>query len=90
MTGIYLSGTGNTEHCEKKFLQEVDPNARILPMEDPGARDALSDDREIVLGYPTQVSNLPRRVRDFLEENADRWNGKTVFSSSRWVRSRAM
>lgn len=79
MTGIYLSGTGNTEHCIKKFLHLMDPAARVVRMEDSAAREALAGDREIVLGYPTQFSNAPRMVRDFITENADLFDGKIVF-----------
>jgi multimeric flavodoxin WrbA len=33
----------------------------------------------IILGYPTQFSNAPFMVRDFIESNTSLWNGKKVF-----------
>ena len=33
----------------------------------------------IVLGYPTQFSNAPVIVRDFIHSNAYLWKGKKVF-----------
>lgn len=41
MTGIYLSGTGNTEHCIKKLLFLLDKTAQAVPMEQKDAGHLL-------------------------------------------------
>ena len=33
----------------------------------------------IILGYPTQFSNAPFMVRDFIKRNAFLWKGRKVF-----------
>ena len=82
MLGVYLSGTGNTEHCIKKLIYLLDKNAVTYPL-------TLNNELEIVkeiknsqvvfLGYPTQFSNVPYMVRDFIKRNKDIWKDKKVF-----------
>ena len=79
MTGIYLSGTGNTKHCIEKFLSGADAAAECIPIEDSKAVTAISENDEIVLAYPTQFSNVPFMVRDFVRKNKELWRGKKVF-----------
>jgi flavodoxin len=79
MIGIYLSGTGNTKHCVEKLLHLVDPTVECIPLENPGIIQVLENHDTIVLGYPTQYSNAPFMVRDFIKSNATLWNGKKVF-----------
>ena len=79
MIGIYLSGTGNTKHCVEKLLNLLDPDAVSLPLENPGSAKMIEAEDTIILGYPTQFSNAPFMVRDFIEKNAGLWQGRKVF-----------
>lgn len=78
MVGIYLSGTGNTKHCIEKLLSMLDENAKAIPIEDENARQAIEQSDMIILAYPTQFSNAPFMVRDFIRENDTLWRGKRV------------
>ena len=73
MVGIYLSGTGNTKHCITKLLSILDENARVIPIESKESVQAIKDSDEICLAYPTQFSNMPYMVRDFINKNHDIW-----------------
>lgn len=79
MTGIYLSGTGNTKHCLEFLLSLASPEAALIPIEDPNAVSLIRETDEIYLAYPTQFSNMPFMVRDFINKNSDIWSGKKVF-----------
>lgn len=79
MTGVYLSGTGNTKHCSEKFLAGLDEAAGCIPIEGKEAVEAIHNSEEIVLAYPTQFSNVPYMVKDFAKRNAELWKGKRVF-----------
>ena len=79
MTGIYLSGTGNTKHCLTRLLSGIDLEARVIPVESAEAVSAIRDDDEIYLACPTQFSNMPYMIRDFITTNKDLWAGKKVF-----------
>ena len=79
MVGIYLSGTGNTKHCLGKLLSEIDPAAGLVAIESEEAEAVLIANDEIYLAYPTQFSNMPYMVRDFINRNKDLWKGKKVF-----------
>ena len=37
------------------------------------------EDDELILAYPTQFSNIPYLVRDFINKRADIWQGKKIF-----------
>lgn len=78
MIGIYLSGTGNTKHCMEKLVRLLDETARAIPIEDKNAVDLLSKHNFIVLGYPTQFSNCPVMVRDFIKNHSHIWKNKKV------------
>ncbi len=78
MLGIYLSGTGNTKHCMEKLISAVDPNAEILPIEDKSVIGAIKRNDIIYIGYPTQFSNAPYMVRDFIQKNSHLWKNKSV------------
>ena len=77
MTGIYFSGTGNTKFCVTRFLEKC--GGKAYSIEDKEAVSALSEDNDIVLGYPVYYSNMPMIVRDFIGQNAELWRGKNVF-----------
>ncbi len=78
MIGVYLSGTGNTKHCIDKFISLIDPSASTVSIEDKDVVSKIMENDEIVLAYPTQFSNMPFMVRDFINKNADIWSGKKV------------
>ena len=79
MIGIYLSGTGNTKHCVEKLVYLVDDMAKCVPLEHPQILHRLEKQDRIFLGYPTQFSNAPFMVRDFIIRNGPIWKGKEVF-----------
>lgn len=78
MIGLYLSGTGNTEHCVKLLLSLLDPEARAVPIEQDDAAEWPAGHDFIVLGHSTQYSNCPKMMRDFIVGHADLWRGKRV------------
>ena len=69
MIGIYLSGTGNTKHCLEKLLSIIDKDAKMIQIEDPGSVEGLKANDEVILAYPTQFSNVPFMVKDFINKN---------------------
>lgn len=79
MTGIYLSGTGNTKHCVEKLVKLLDASAQSFPLEHREIVEILTRHDIIILGYPTQFSNAPFMVRDFIKSNSSLWKGKKVF-----------
>ena len=79
MIGIYFSGTGNTKHCVEKLVHILDATAKTVPLEDPQITNILEQQDEIILGYPTQFSNAPFMVRDFIKRNSQLWREKKVF-----------
>lgn len=79
MVGIYLSGTGNTKHCVEKLTALLDESAKTLPIEAANAARVVKENDFIILGYPTQFSNIPMMVRDFIKDNAAVFSGKRVF-----------
>lgn len=78
MIGIYLSGTGNTRHCIEKLTGLLDSSARTLPLECEDVVEEIKNSNTIILGYPTQYSNAPYMVRDFINRNRSLWNGKKI------------
>ena len=82
MIGIYLSGTGNTEHCVKKLLSIIEPEAESYPLESEEALSKIKENDTIILGYPTMYSNIPYMVRDFIMNNPSIWKNKKVLCLS--------
>lgn len=82
MIGIYLSGTGNTRHCVEKLTGLLDSSAESMPLESRGTVEAIRNNDTIILGYPTQFSNAPYMVRDFIHRNAGLWKGKKLLCVS--------
>lgn len=78
MNAVYLSGTGNTKHVTELLFKEIGANGTLVPIESSGVDEALEDD-ELILAYPTQFSNIPYLVRDFINKHADIWQGKKIF-----------
>lgn len=79
MIGIYFSGTGNTKHCLKLFMSEIDPEAPCISIEDENAVEAIRRSDSIVLAYPIYFSNLPKIMRDFIQINAALFAKKRIF-----------
>ncbi len=82
MIGIYLSGTGNTKHCVEKLLSIIEPGAEAFPIESEISIDKIKENDSIILGYPTQFSNIPYMVRDYINKNSSVWSGKKIFCVS--------
>lgn len=78
MIGIYLSGTGNTKHCIEKLTALLDCSAKAIPIESDDVAGEIEKHDMIILGYPTQYSNVPCMVRDFIKRNNFLWNGKKI------------
>lgn len=78
MIGIYLSGTGNTKHCIEKLISLLDTSAKAIPLECISVIEEIKKNNTIILGYPTQYSNAPYMVRDFINRNQLLWKGKKV------------
>ena len=78
MVGIYLSGTGNTEHCVRRLVKAIDKSAECIPIEAENVIDEIRNNDLIVLGFPTQFSNAPLMVRDFVRNNGLLWENKEV------------
>ncbi len=79
MIGVYFSGTGNTKFCVDKFLQEYDCAKNLFSIEDKGTLEKIKNDDEIVIGYPVQYSNIPKILRDYIENNRHIWKEKKIF-----------
>lgn len=79
MIGIYFSGTGNTKHCIETFLAAYKNGIKMYSLEEPKTIQALKKNKDIILAYPIQYSNLPKIVRDFIVTNQDLWKGKQVY-----------
>lgn len=78
MLGVYLSGTGNTKHCVEKLTALLDPSAEAIPIESRNTGEEIKRNDMILLGYPTQYSNAPYMVRDFIKKNPTLWKDKKI------------
>ena len=78
MNAIYLSGTGNTKHIVTLLLNELGDDGKIVPIESEEVKEVLKAE-ELVIGFPTQFSNIPYLVRDFINKNQNVWKGKKIF-----------
>ena len=79
MIGIYFSGTGNTKYCVEKFIKEIDNDAKAYSIEDEQAVLEIQKHNKIVFGFPTQFSNLPKIVKDFIFDNQAIWKDKEIY-----------
>ena len=79
MVGIYFSGTGNTKYCIEKFCSEYEKYCCIVSIEEKNIVDIIKNNEMIIFAYPTYYSNLPKIVRDFIEENSSIWHNKKIF-----------
>ncbi|MDD3361047.1 MAG: EFR1 family ferrodoxin [Hespellia sp.] len=78
MVGVYLSGTGNTKYCVEKLISLIDKSAKVIAIESPNILKSIEQNEIIFIGYPTQFSNAPYMVRDFIKKNAGIWKHKKV------------
>lgn len=79
MIGIYFSGTGNTRYCVETFMRKYKDNAETYSIEDDNIERYILKSHEIVFGYPVQYSQIPKYVKDFIDNHADLWKGKHIF-----------
>ncbi len=78
MVGIFFSGTGNTKHCAEKLLSLLDPSAACIALESDCAEQAILDNDLILYAYPTQYSNAPIFVRNYIKKHPALWSGKKI------------
>ena len=82
MIGIYLSGTGNTRYCLNKLTRALDENSAVYALslkEEENIVNEIKNNDTIFLAYPTQFSNCPYYIRDFIKRHKDIWKDKKVF-----------
>lgn len=79
MTGIYFSGSGNTQYCITRFAAHYGGEFKLVSIEEEGAVQAIQADQDLVLAYPVYFSSLPKILQDFLKENGKHFSGKRVF-----------
>ena len=80
--GNIFSGTGNTRHCVRRFIENYDDTAEAYAIEDGKALAVIEHMQEseiLVFGYSVQYSNLPKMVRDYVAEHATLWDGKKIY-----------
>ena len=79
MICVYFSGTGNTKHCAKYLLHQLDCNGSSYSIEDKTVLYNIKNNKEIIFAYPVYYSDLPQIVRDFINDNFSIWKGKKIF-----------
>ena len=57
----------------------LDDAVQVVQLENPQITNLIEQQDAIILGYPTQFSNAPLMVRDFIKRNPGLWKGKKVF-----------
>ncbi len=63
----------------EKLVKLIDTEAYCVPLEHPKIIELLEEQDTVILGYPTQFSNAPFMVRDFINRNASLWKRKKLF-----------
>ena len=56
----------------------MDRSAKAIPLENDDVINEIKRNETIILGYPTQFSNAPYMVRDFINKNRSLWIGKKI------------
>lgn len=79
MLGVYFSGTGNSKYCIETFLRHTGKPFALCAVEDSHAAQQIALHEEIVLAYPVYYSNVPKIVRDFIEQSNACFQGKRCF-----------
>lgn len=78
MVGIYFSGTGNTRHCTEMLVSLLDKSAKSVALENDAAEQVIRDNDFILFAYPTQYSNAPIFVRDYIKLHSSLWKNKKI------------
>lgn len=79
MIGIYFSGTGNTKYCLETFVSLYDAAAETVSLEENNVIEKIILHKDIVFAYPIYYSNLPKIVRDFINNHHSIWEKKNIF-----------
>lgn len=79
MLGVYFSGTGNTRYCVQQFVKKSEASSEVMSIEDSRAINAIKSNDIIIFGYPIYFSNIPKIVRDFIEEHGEIFKNKDIF-----------
>lgn len=78
MLGVYFSGTGNTKYCIEKFMNCYNAS-KSVSIESPNVLEAIKKSEDLVFGYPIYYSNIPKIVKDFIDENSTCFYNKNIF-----------
>ena len=78
MKGIYFSSTGNTKYVVNRFIEKCG-DKDTYSIENIDAVNSIKENDDIVFGYPIYYSNLPKIVKDFINDSAGIWKGKRIF-----------
>ncbi len=79
MLGVYFSGTGNSRYAVELFLKKYGVCAEACSINDKNIVRYIKANDELVFGYSVQFSNIPKMLRDFIDQNKHLWNGKKIF-----------
>ena len=79
MIGIYFSGTGNNKYCLETFVSLYDAAAETVSLEENNVIEKIILHKDIVFAYPIYYSNLPKIVRDFINNHHSIWEKKNIF-----------
>lgn len=79
MVGIYFSGTGNSRYALEVFLKKQDETVKAFSIEDTAIVKYITENEKLIFSYPVQYSNIPKMVKDFIDQNQNLWKGKKVF-----------
>lgn len=79
MLGIYFSGTGNSRYAVEVFLKKYDESAKVYSIEDANIANYIKDNKELVFAYPVYYSNIPKILKDFIDDNKQLWQDKKIF-----------
>lgn len=79
MLGIYFSGTGNSRYALETFLRHFHKPAETVAIEDKSAAKLIRQHQELIFSYSVQYSNIPKMLKDFIDQNSRLWNGKKIF-----------
>ncbi len=79
MVVIYFSGTGNSEYCARNFLKRYNGSNNVYSIEQEETAGKIKENREIVICYPVQFSNIPKILYDYIISHKDIWHNKKIF-----------
>lgn len=82
MIGIYFSGTGNSRYALEFFLDKYAENKKIYKayaIDDIDIVSYIKEHEDIVFSYPVQYSNIPKILKDFIDDNHFLWHNKRIF-----------